>query len=121
MNQKEFIGSRIRKYRKERLGVSADDLGTMLKKPVGGACVRSWETGRTTPDAEALVELCVLFHAEISDFYMKPVSNPKDESGEFITLSDDEWELLGSYRGLDDKSQKVVRDVAEALTDQEDG
>ena len=72
MNQKEYIGKTIRRYREDRLGVSADRLGEMLEPPKSGKTVLSWERGRTEPDGNTLIQLCVIFGAKIGDFYYKP-------------------------------------------------
>lgn len=72
MNQKEYIGKKIRHYREDKLGISADKLGEMLNPIKSGKTVLSWERGRTEPDGNILIQLCVLFGVDISDFYYKP-------------------------------------------------
>lgn len=72
MNQKEYIGKKIRHYREDKLGISADKLGEMLDPVKSGKTVLSWERGRTEPDGNMLIQLCVLFGVDISDFYYKP-------------------------------------------------
>lgn len=97
MNQKEYIGKMIRRYREERLGVSADRLGEMLDPPKSGKTVLSWERGRTEPDGNVLIQLCVIFGAKIGDFYHPPAEYffmRIDDDGD-----DDGWTeapLLGS-------------------------
>lgn len=72
MNQKEYIGKKIRHYREDKLGISADKLGEMLEPKKSGKTVLSWERGRTEPDGNMLIQLCVIFGVDISDFYYKP-------------------------------------------------
>lgn len=70
MNQKAYIGKKIRELRDAKNWSSAK-LGNMLSKPKTDRGVLSWESGRTTPDADTLIELCIIFGVDISDFYYK--------------------------------------------------
>lgn len=96
MNQKEYIGKKIREYRKSVPGLSASKLGNMLKTPVSDKTIYSWERGRTQPDGDQLIELCVIFGVQISDFYFKPEiyleeideSNPDSDFIEIGVVSD---------------------------------
>lgn len=72
MNQKEYIGKKIKEYRKEIPGLSASKLGNMLSHPVSSKTIYSWESGRTQPSGDELIELCIIFGVKISDFYFKP-------------------------------------------------
>ena len=86
MNQIEYIGKQIRHYRKAK-GWSASELGKMVKPEKTESAITSWERGRTQPDGDMLIQLCILFGVDISDFYYKPaeyhyavVSLNEDES-----------------------------------------
>lgn len=70
MNQVEYIGKQIRHFRKKK-NWSAAQLGNMLKPVKTESAVTSWERGRTQPDGDILIQLCVLFGAKINDFYYK--------------------------------------------------
>lgn len=71
MSQKKYIGKKIRELREGKLHISAEKLGEMLTSPKSGKAILSWERGRTQPDADALIDLCVIFGVDISYFYEK--------------------------------------------------
>lgn len=53
------------------MGLSAGKLGEMLNPVKSGKTILSWERGRTEPDGNTLIQLCVIFGVDISDFYFK--------------------------------------------------
>ena len=57
-------GDALRSLR-ERLGITADELGHLLGYT--GSAVRHWETGRRRPDAEALEKLAQFFGIDLND------------------------------------------------------
>lgn len=71
MNQKEFIGQQIKKFRQEKPDLSAAKLGAMLSPKKDGSTIYSWENGRTQPGGDDLIQLCVIFGKEIEDFFFK--------------------------------------------------
>lgn len=73
MNQEEYIGKQIRRFRKEK-GLSARELGQLIKPKKTDSAITSWERGRTQPDGDTLIQLCRLFEVEITDFYYDPPS-----------------------------------------------
>lgn len=93
MNTREHIARKIKELREQR-GWKQSELGNMLDTPKGGGTVSSWEKGRTTPDADTLINLCRVFCVDISEFY------PQERDGDFIPLSPDEEELLDCYRSV---------------------
>lgn len=70
MNQKQYIGNKIREFRKE-LGWSSRELGEQLTPPKSESAVTSWERGRTEPDGNVLIQLRHLFGKDFKDFYYK--------------------------------------------------
>lgn len=70
MNQKQYIGNKIREFRKE-LGWSSRELGERLTPQKSESAVTSWERGRTEPDGNMLIQLCHLFGKDFKDFYYK--------------------------------------------------
>ena len=68
MNQKQFIGKKIREFRTD-IGLSASELGEKLDPPYKEGSITSWERGRTQPDSEILIQLCKIFGKEIDEFY----------------------------------------------------
>lgn len=71
MNQIEYIGAQVRRYRKEK-GWTAAQLGQMIEPQKTESAITSWERGRTQPDGDVLIQLCRLFEVEIADFYYDP-------------------------------------------------
>lgn len=71
MDQIQYTGQQIRRYRKER-GWSAGQLGQMVSPKKTESAVTSWERGRTQPDGDVLIQLCRLFEVDIADFYFDP-------------------------------------------------
>ena len=109
MRQKEYIGARIREFRKSRLAISQEGLAALLDPPVTRQAVQSWEAGRTTPDAETLLQLCRLMGAEISDFYMGPSASAAGGPDE------GEAEVVSAYRRMSESGRRVLRATASAL------
>ena len=97
MNQKEYIGKKIRELRESRKW-SADKLGAMLEKPRSGKTILSWENARTEPDGDTLIELCTIFGADISDFYYKT----PEYTYSIIALGDDRnaWVEIPFYGSI---------------------
>lgn len=93
MSTKDYIAGKIKNLR-ELNHLKQSELGAMLDIPKGGGTVSSWETGRTVPDADTLINLCRVFHVDISEFYPKH-DKPYDD-----VLSADEEELLECYRSV---------------------
>lgn len=71
MDQIQYIGKQIRRYRKDR-GWSAGQLGQMVEPKKTESAVTSWERGRTQPDGDILIQLCRIFQVDIADFYYNP-------------------------------------------------
>lgn len=97
MNQKEYIGKKIRELREDRKW-SADKLGSMLEKKRSGKTILSWENARTEPDGDTLIELCLIFGVDISDFYYKT----PEYTYHVITLGDDSnaWVEIPFYGSI---------------------
>lgn len=70
MDQKQYIGNKIREFRKE-IGWSSRELGEQLTPQKSESAVTSWERGRTEPDGNMLIQLCHLFGKDFRDFYYK--------------------------------------------------
>ncbi len=74
METRAYVISRIKELRKEKLGISAEELGSMLKPSLGGKAISSWETGRTGPSFDRLAQLSVIFEVPIGTFFPKEFS-----------------------------------------------
>lgn len=99
MNTREHMSEKIRQLRQKK-NISQADLGKMLSNPKRGGTVSSWETGRTLPDEDDLLDLCEIFGVEISYFY----PGRKDDN----ELTDEEIELLAYFRKLPDRAKHAL-------------
>ena len=71
MDQKQYIGEKIKEFRVNS-GLTAEQLGEKLDPKRGGSTITSWERGRTQPDGDTLIQLCIILGVSIGDFYYKP-------------------------------------------------
>lgn len=108
---REYMAARIREFRKER-GLSTDELGELVGR--SKSAVESWETGRTQPDADKLIELCRIFHVDIPDFY-DPSLTAKSSSRGRIVKDPEAVELVDLYGRLDPESKHALMLVVRSL------
>lgn len=111
METKEYIAQKILEFREER-GLKQGELGEMLTPPKKAGTISSWETGRTTPDADTMLNLCSVLGVEISDFY------PPRDDGVGDNLTRDERELLGNYRSCNEIGRNTVLEFSKAASEQ---
>lgn len=102
MTTREYMASKLHEFRIAR-DMNVDEVGAAIGK--SGKTVSAWEVGRGQPDADKLVELCLLYGVHIQDFYEPTVSD----------LSDAEVRILGLYRSLNHIGQSVADAVLSAL------
>lgn len=74
MQPREHIAHQIQDLRKNKLGITARTLGSMLKPPVSDKTISSWERGRTRPNTEVLTQLSRVFDVPVSHFFPEEVS-----------------------------------------------
>lgn len=55
---REYLAAKIREFRKER-ELTTEELGELVGR--SKSAIKSWESGRTQPDADKLIELCRIF------------------------------------------------------------
>lgn len=79
MDQKQYIGKKIREYRK-KAHLSAKDLGQQIKPVKSESAVTSWERGRTEPDGNVLIQLCRILGKDFSDFYYPNKNITQDDT-----------------------------------------
>jgi transcriptional regulator with XRE-family HTH domain len=112
------LGERIRALRKEKR-MNRDQLGQSVG--VTGSAVSMWEIDRRIPPAKVLEELCDLFDVQYD--YLVGKSDYRSAEDEILDrignefrqdapLSEDEQELLHSYRSAKAEHQEVIRDLA---------
>lgn len=85
------IAKALKRLRRDA-GMTIDDVGAAVGRT--GKAVSAWETGRSQPSAEMLIDLCRLFGVDISYFYPSEVAS-------YDALPADERELLELYRSMD--------------------
>ena len=110
---KDYIAQRIKEIRITN-ELSQEQFGAKFNPPRSKATVSSWEHCRTCPDANSLLEICVLFHVSISSFY--PV--PDEAQTKQMSLTEDEQELVNLYRRTTNRCKKAL--IAHARANVED-
>lgn len=134
------MGARIRVLRKDRLGVSADELGQMLSRPRTGTAVRLWERGKCSPDRKTVRELADLFGVTVEeladggdevppcpeedcsgqgagDASQEPEADGAGEEGRAgeARFTADEIYVLDAYRRITDRQRELVAGLLEEL------
>lgn len=101
MVSESYISKKLRELRKDR-GLDVDTVGRSVNR--SGKTISAWETGRNTPSAEMLIELCKFFDVDISYFY------PSEVTYASIALpqSDDESELIEIFHSLNQKGKEQL-------------
>lgn len=101
---REILAEKLRYYRQLR-GLTIYEVGEMIGK--SGKTVHSWERGHGQPDAEMLLKLCDIYEIDdLNVFFGKSAKN----------LSDEENELLGYFRSLNDNGRDNVLKTARMNT-----
>jgi len=104
------IATRIKELREQRKW-SQEELGDMFEVAKNKGTVSSWEKGRTTPDADTLVELCEIFGVDISTFY----PSSKDDDDE-IVLTKKERLIVEWYRSSGYEGRAAIEATAKAMS-----
>lgn len=74
MQSSELIAQQIKYFRKDKLRITAKELGQALEPPVSDKTISSWERGRTRPNHEFLIQLSRIFEVPVTTFYPEEVS-----------------------------------------------
>lgn len=108
---KDYLAARIREFRKER-GLSTEELGELVGR--SRSAVESWETGRTQPDADKLIELCRIFHVDIPDFY-DPSLIAKSVTRNRTIKDPETIELVDLFARMDQPTRDALMTVVRAM------
>lgn len=100
-NTREVLARQLKEARRGS-GLSVPQVAESLG--VKPNTVYAWEGGQNQPDAEKFLQLCSLYHADISDFYGTEPTKCSTES----QLSAEEADLLECWR----RSTQTGRDAA---------
>ena len=92
------IAMALKRLRRDA-GMTIEDVGAAVGRT--GKAVSAWETGRSQPSAEMLIDLCRLFGVDISYFYPPDVAS-------YNALPADERELLDLYRSMDVSGREMA-------------
>ena len=90
------IGTRIRKYRKDR-GLTQEQLANMIGISKGR--VSNWEQGINRPDADVLADICVALNVSPSEILNVHLSGDD--------YSDHERKLISAYRSKPEMQKSV--------------
>lgn len=102
--------NRIKQLRTEK-GMKQTELAKILK--IGQATMSNWETGRSEPDYDALIEMSEIFGTSI-DYILGNSDIKKAPSYEDAGLSAEEAELLKLFRAAPEALQDAALRVLEA-------
>lgn len=102
--------NRIKQLRTEK-GMRQTELAKILK--IGQATMSNWETGRSEPDYDALIEMSEIFGTSI-DYILGNSDIKKAPSLEDAGLSAEEAELLKLFRAAPSALQDAALRVLEA-------
>lgn len=102
--------NRIKQLRTEK-GMRQTELAKILK--IGQATMSNWETGRSEPDYDALIEMSEIFGTSI-DYILGNSDIKKAPSLEDAGLSTEEAELLKLFRSAPEALQDAALRVLEA-------
>lgn len=102
--------NRIKQLRTEK-GMKQTELAKILK--IGQATMSNWETGRSEPDYDALIEMSEIFGTSI-DYILGNSDIKKAPSYEDAGLSAEEVELLKLFRSAPEALQDAALRVLEA-------
>lgn len=103
---KENIQKNLVFYRK-KLKITQRQLADYLE--TGVSTVSGWERGAYTPDIDTLFAICKLFHIGLSDMCGISADNSP--------LTDDENDLLNTYKILNDAGRQKLLERAVELRD----
>lgn len=103
-NARQTIAATLKTLRK-KAGISVKDVAREFG--INPNTVYAWEGGQNQPDAETLLKLCNLYHADISDFYGSEPTTLSIES----QLSAEEADLLELFRGATPAGRETVLNV----------
>lgn len=103
---KENIQKNLVFYRK-KLKITQRQLADYLE--TGVSTVSGWERGAYTPDIDTLFAICKLFHIGLNDMCGISVDNSP--------LTDDENDLLNTYKILNDAGRQKLLERAVELRD----
>ena len=103
---KENIQKNLVFYRK-KLKITQRQLADYLE--TGVSTVSGWERGAYTPDIDTLFAICKLFHIGLNDMC--------GISADISPLTDDENDLLNTYKILNDAGRQKLLERAVELRD----
>lgn len=98
---------KVKEYRKQS-GMTQQELGKALGKSF--RTIQSWESGLSYPNAEAIWDMCEMFHCTPCDMlgWWDDHERPADPA-----LSPSEDEVLALYRASSPDRREVIRSTAE--------
>lgn len=86
MTTKHFIAKRIKELRTKKLNLTAEKLGNLLTPPRSSKTISSWETARTQPDSDTLLQLSTIFEVPIESLYPPHPSQGFTTEGAYIDI-----------------------------------
>lgn len=99
---KEFIALKLREYR-EKKGLSIIEVAEIFNKSI--KTVYAWENGRSQPDADTLIQLCVLYGIESFEILNEDYINNEEIT---LKLNNNEQDLIFKFRNLSSEGQNYI-------------
>ena len=98
---------RIREFR-EAAGLNQPELGEIIHK--SGSTIKSWEAGKSFPNADSVCQMCELFHTDPNTLMGWYDTHPREDAP---PLAADEADVINGYRSCTPEWKRHVRmDVA---------
>lgn len=99
---------RIREFR-EAAGLNQPELGEIIHK--SGSTIKSWEAGKSFPNADSVCQMCELFHTDPNTLMGWYDTHPREDAP---PLAADEADVINGYRSCTPEWKRHVRMDVEA-------
>lgn len=99
---------RIREFR-EAAGLNQPELGEIIHK--SGSTIKSWEAGKSFPNADSVWQMCELFHTDPNTLMGWYDTHPREDAP---PLAADEANVINGYRSCTPEWRRNVRMSVEA-------
>lgn len=106
------FGSKLQELR-NKSGMTADEVSKHLEKrgfTVNLKTISGYETGSRMPNADVFMALMAIYKCQ------NPLSEFSFVEVDYSIPSDDEWEMIEKYRGLDDFGRETIEIVVDRET-----
>lgn len=107
------FGKAIRHARKLK-SMTAGDLGKILSPPVSHTAVCKWETGKSKPSVETLLQLSKILGFDIRTFFA--VESTESKNADFETCKDAQ-EIYNCYNKMSEEQKNAIMTVVRSMVE----